>query len=179
MCTEPCRHISDIKYSTGTPCVPNSLIYWVDMEIRLNVICVLLNPISGFCVMDYLALLFAFLPKERYKASDQHMATYLHYYKLYAEIALKISMFKCVCVCCNSGLSCNKCFSCTSHAGESRPKLLSAGWAWPGFFVDVLLGVTVSLTTGGGGLGRLLCCYCFMWVFTISFLAHYLIVTNN
>ncbi len=69
------------------------------MEIRLNVICVLLNPISGFCVMDYLALLFAFLPKERYKASDQHMATYLHYYKLYAEIALKISMFKCVCVC--------------------------------------------------------------------------------
>lgn len=79
------RH--QVHYSALTPYCP------VDMEIRLNGICVLLNPISGFCVMDYLVLLFAFLPRERYKASDQHMATYLHYYKLYAEIALKIFVF--------------------------------------------------------------------------------------
>lgn len=67
MCIEPCRHISDIKYSTGTPCVHNSLIYWANMEIRLNGICVLFNPVSGFCVVDYLNLSFPFLSEERNK----------------------------------------------------------------------------------------------------------------
>lgn len=73
--------------------------------------------------------------------------------------------YQCLSVFCNSGLSCNKCFSCT------RVMLEKAGqsfFQWEGldlvFFVDVLLGVTVSLTTGGGGLGKLLCCYCCFFI---------------
>ncbi len=126
----------------------------VNMEIRLNGICVLLNPISGFCVMDYLAPLFAFLPRERYKASDQHVATYLHYYKLNAKIALKIFVFKCVCIVILVCLVINASAILQSCWGK-QAKVYFSGMGLTWFLCRCVAGVDCVLDNSRWGFGQI------------------------